>query len=133
MHASVSLLVHRGEVVPLSLNQQHIHVDFSFTYQGGRIPLEHPGAVQALALAARVAALIPGLDGYVGMDLILTDDGPCLIEINPRLTTAYVGLRQVVDLNLAQAIWNTCRYGKLPHAVALTGRVAFSKDGAIHD
>jgi predicted ATP-grasp superfamily ATP-dependent carboligase len=35
--------------------------------------------------------------GYLGVDLILGEDGngavDCVVEINPRLTTSYVGLQ----------------------------------------
>lgn len=44
------------------------------------------------------------------MDLVLgdSDDGTddALIEINPRLTTSYVGLRQIAKSNLAAAMVN---------------------------
>ena len=34
---------------------------------------------------------MPGLRGYVGVDLVLTDSEAVVIEVNPRLTTAYLG------------------------------------------
>jgi len=51
---------------------------------------------------------VPGLRGYVGVDLVLgpNDDGneDWVIEINPRLTTSYIGLRVVAKANLAEAM-----------------------------
>ena len=51
---------------------------------------------------------MPGLLGYVGVDLVLGDaaDGSrdYAIEINPRLTTSYVGLRALADFNIAEAM-----------------------------
>ncbi|MBP7442713.1 MAG: ATP-grasp domain-containing protein, partial [Thauera sp.] len=36
---------------------------------------------------------VPGLAGFVGIDLVRQPDGRlCVIEINPRLTCAYAGL-----------------------------------------
>ena len=35
---------------------------------------------------------VPGLKGYVGIDMVLSDDECYVIEINPRLTTSYLGL-----------------------------------------
>ena len=61
------------------------------------------------------------------MDLILTQDAAWLIEINPRITTSYVGLRQVVSINLANAIWNACRWGVMPEKTSILGQVAFAK------
>ena len=50
------------------------------------------------------------------------------IELNPRLTTAYTGLRRVVNVNLAGAIWDACVDGVLPDCVHLQGQVVFGKD-----
>jgi hypothetical protein len=124
-HASVSLLVTAGEALPLSLNGQTIHMGLPCRYHGGVTPLEHPQARDALELARQAVTLIPGLKGYVGVDLVLSDQGPTLIEINPRLTTAYIGVRQVVNVNLAQAIWQACCQNILPEQIMLSGMVSF--------
>jgi len=130
IHASVSLLSNGQDILPLSLNEQRMRVGSPFTYRGGRIPLEHPLQERALALAQRAVALVPGLCGYVGVDLVLTAEECFVIEINPRITTSYVGLRQIIDLNLAEAIWRACRAGRLPQTVTLKGTVAFNRDGS---
>lgn len=127
-HASVSLLVAEGRALPLSLNGQEIEAGCPFTYRGGIVPLSHPAAGRAFDVARAAVNLVPGLQGYVGVDLILTPEEAWLIEINPRLTTSYIGLRQVLDCNLAQAIWNACRRGTLPATVSLSGQVTFVKD-----
>ncbi len=127
-HASVSLLVAGEKTLPLSLNGQDIRPGSPFSYRGGSVPLAHPAGSRALAVAQAAAAAIPGLQGYVGVDLILDGDMAWAIELNPRLTTAYVGLRQVASINLAQAIWAASVGGVLPAAVELHGRVVFSKD-----
>jgi len=110
------------------LNRQHITPGRPFQYLGGEIPLVHPAAGYALELAQAAVALLPGLQGYVGVDLLLSGSQAWLIEINPRLTTSYVGLRQVIQLNLAQAIWDACRQARLPARVSLSGRVEFTKE-----
>ena len=74
----------------------------------------HPRRAEACELAQRAVALVPGLRGYVGVDLVLGEETCWLIEINPRVTTSYVGLRRVVGLNMAAAIWRACRDGSLP-------------------
>lgn len=128
-HASVSLLVAGGQAVPLSLNGQDIAVGCPFTYRGGVVPLAHPLQARAFTVAQAAVGLLPGLRGYVGVDLVLTQEEAWLLEINPRLTTSYIGLRQVAPFNLAQAIWDAGCRGVLPENVALQGRVRFSKDG----
>lgn len=129
-HASVSLLVAEGgESFALSLNEQRVRVGLPFAYRGGVASITHARRVQALDLARRAVSLVPGLRGYVGVDLMLRDDGCSLIEINPRLTTSYVGLRRVVNLNLAEAVWRACCESTLPKVVVATGEAAFGEEG----
>ena len=52
-------------------------------------------------LAQQVAAAIPSLWGYVGVDFILTAHGAVVLDVNPRLTAAYAGLRASIDCNPA--------------------------------
>ena len=104
---SVALLISADgtvlEVFPVA--EQHLSDDGHFKYQGGRIPadisLEAALAVQQLA--QRACRAVPGLTGYVGCDLVLPDASPpqpTLIEINPRLTSSYLGYRQLTDDNI---------------------------------
>jgi len=127
-HASVSLLVTAQGTQPLSLNGQMIAVGERFVYRGGIVPLQHPQRARAVDVARQAVSLIPGLRGYVGVDLVLTDAESYLIEVNPRLTTSYVGLRQVINFNLAEAIWLACQKNVLPPKVTLTGQVSFRKE-----
>ena len=130
--ASVSLLVAEGRALSLSLNGQEIKVGCPFTYRGGLVPLTHPAEARAFEVAQAAVGLVPGLRGYVGVDLVLAQEEVFLMEINPRLTTSYIGLRQVLHLNLAQAIWDACRRGVLPAKAPLSGQVAFAKDQLSH-
>lgn len=127
-HASVSLLVTGQLVLPLSLNSQQIEIGCPFTYKGGVIPLDHPLQARAFENACKVVRLIPGLQGYVGIDMILDSQEAWVIEVNPRITTSYIGLRQVLGMNLAGAIYEASIHGVLPEHVQLTGRVRFAKN-----
>lgn len=126
--ASVSLLAAEGRCLPLSLNLQLIEAGSPFKYLGSQVPFHHPSGDRAMELACAAVGLIPGLNGYVGVDMVLADDLIQLIEINPRLTTSYIGLRQVAQANLAQAIWEACRNGILPAWIPLEGQVVIRKD-----
>ena len=110
---SVALLIAEDgtvlEVFPVA--EQHLSDDGHFKYRGGRIPadisLESARAVQQLA--ARTCRAVPGLTGYVGCDLVLPDAAPLepiLIEINPRLTSSYLGYRQLTDDNIPARLLN---------------------------
>lgn len=131
VHASASLLIAKDCCLPLSLNRQLVETGSIFRYQGSQVPFRHRAGEHALELACAAASLIPGLNGYIGVDFVLTQDRAQLIEINPRLTTSYIGLRQVAQVNLVQAIWEACRKGILPDRVQLAGQVVIKKDDPI--
>jgi predicted ATP-grasp superfamily ATP-dependent carboligase len=105
---SVSFLIGDAHVEALLPVSQILSDDGRFRYQGGCIPLAAPLAARATRLAACAVQALPGLHGYVGVDLVLgsAEDGSedYVIEINPRLTTSYVGLRALVKSNLAEAM-----------------------------
>ena len=112
---SLSLLCSGGEALLLSVNRQRIRIS------NGRLSLVGLG-VNAVAdpsghngaLARAVAAAIPTLHGYVGVDFIQTEEGPMVLEINPRLTTSYCGLRSALGVNVAELVVQLSRSGTLP-------------------
>jgi len=125
---SVSLLAAGDRRLPLCLNRQIIRAGAKFRYMGSQVPFDHRQAAACVDLACSAAGLIPGLSGYIGVDLILTEDSPQLIEINPRLTTSYIGMRQVMAINLAKAITDACLKGILPDRVPISGQATVIKD-----
>lgn len=127
-HASVSLLVAETGVLPLSLNGQAVSVGVPFLYRGGTVPLDHVQKDVAFQNAGRAVSLVPGLRGYVGVDMLLTEEESYVVEINPRLTTSYVGLRRVININLAEAVWRVCSDRTLPEKIILSGSVSFNKE-----
>jgi predicted ATP-grasp superfamily ATP-dependent carboligase len=99
---SLSLLAQDGAAWLLSCNVQHMRCDGGvFAYGGGAVGGAEARRAALEPLAARVAATLPGLWGHVGVDVIDGPGGPVVIEINPRLTTSYVGLAESVGLNPA--------------------------------
>lgn len=103
---SASYLVRAGRPTPLLAGRQFVHGEQRFAYHGGRIPLPGTLAQRAIALGAQAINAIPGLAGYVGVDMVLGDDptSDTVIEINPRLTMSYLGLRELSEINLAAAM-----------------------------
>ena len=47
----------------------------------------------------------------MGIDLICTDSGPLVLEINPRLTLSYSGLHAGLMENPAALVLDLCRAG----------------------
>jgi len=108
--ASVALIVGGNETIALAPTWQTLSRDGRFHYHGGRLPMAGEFGERAIRLARRAIAGIDGLRGYVGMDMVLGDNGDDhAIEINPRLTTSYLGLRQLCRENLAELILEAAR------------------------
>jgi predicted ATP-grasp superfamily ATP-dependent carboligase len=134
--ASVSLLSDGCRAVALSVNAQSVRAGTVFSYHGGWTPLDHPLAGRAIEAAIRTCEALPGLRGYVGIDVVLTRTEAVVIEVNPRLTTAYLGLRSAVTRsaggrgNIAAMAIDACR-GTLPTPPAVRRRVRFSSAGRI--
>lgn len=106
MAGSVAFLMRGGRATPLLAGEQTIAGDTVLAYGGGRIPITGVRADQAIALAQRAIETIPGLNGFVGVDVVIGEyaHGDHVIEINPRMTVAYHGLRQLSKTNLAAAM-----------------------------
>lgn len=59
------------------------------------------GAYQQLI--DKIASSLPGLWGYVGIDLI-ENEQVWVLEINPRLTTSFVGIYNALGINIAETV-----------------------------
>ncbi|MEN4017511.1 MAG: ATP-grasp domain-containing protein [Methanobacterium sp.] len=124
---SVSLLSNGEEAIPLSLNLQNIEFgDNCVNYGGGEVPFEHEMSFEAKRLAKHAVESIKGLKGYVGVDVIL-GDAVYIVEINSRITTPYVALKDVVNFNLGEAILDSV-YGIFPSKINLNGKISFYKE-----
>jgi predicted ATP-grasp superfamily ATP-dependent carboligase len=101
---SLSVVVGRRRADVLCCNRQHVEAT------EGRLSLRRldvnalPPTPDMVALAQAVARAIPGLEGYVGIDLVAGPGGLTVIEINPRLTTSFAGLRRALGCNLAALV-----------------------------
>jgi predicted ATP-grasp superfamily ATP-dependent carboligase len=107
--ASVAMICGPAGRLALPACSQRISADGRLRYLGGELPLPAGLASRAAELADRALAALPAVVGYVGVDLVLGREPngreDAVIEINPRLTTSYVGLRAAAQTNLAGAIW----------------------------
>lgn len=114
---SLSLLCAGGRAELLSINRQRIDIDacgrVAFRGVDSAIaPLDGVRGRALQTLATRVADALPGLFGFVGVDIVEHPRrGPVVIEVNPRLTTAYVGLSARLGRNLARDLLARWRDG----------------------
>jgi tyramine---L-glutamate ligase len=130
--ASVAFLCGPRTFVPLIPCAQYLSTDGRFQYLGGRLPIARNLAERAIRIATAAIRCVPGLAGYVGVDVVLGDDGrDWAIEINPRLTTSYVGLRALAKFNIAEAMLAVVRGESLPTLEWREGVIAFTSEGQI--
>jgi hypothetical protein len=128
--ASVTLISTGELALPVTLNRQLLRLappEFESSYLGGIVPLHHQMEHEAFLIAKTAVESIEGLRGIVGVDMVLSAHGPVIIEVNPRLTTSYVGIRSVLNLNLAQAVLEAVVEHRLPHRLRTSGYAIFSK------
>jgi predicted ATP-grasp superfamily ATP-dependent carboligase len=101
--ASISALIHEQDIDVLSVNEQHIkQVDTKLSLKGCTInTMIHPRLTieEAKHLVKNVCKAIPGLEGFIGIDITVNDLQTYVIEVNPRLTTSYTGLRASLNIN----------------------------------
>jgi predicted ATP-grasp superfamily ATP-dependent carboligase len=102
---SLSLICADGEAQLLAVNRQHVRkADDTVSLAALTVNAVADGFGEFADLGCRVAAAIPGLWGYVGVDFIQTAEGPVVLEVNPRLTTSYCGLRTALGVNVAALV-----------------------------
>lgn len=133
--ASVAFLCGPRIQIPLQPTFQLQSDDGRFQYRGGELPIPPELAARAVQLASQAVKCIPGLFGYVGVDLVLGDaeDGSrdYAIEINPRLTTSYIGLRAVAEFNIAETMLKVARGEDVGLLKWKDEQVRFAPEGSI--
>jgi predicted ATP-grasp superfamily ATP-dependent carboligase len=116
---------------PISLNAQAVSFNPQsglLDYIGGYTPLKYKISRQVKKAALKLVENMSGVRGYIGVDFVIDEsDQPFILEVNPRLTTSYIGIRRVVDVNLMDAIRKAVVEGSLPENINLKGYAFFSK------
>ena len=128
---------------PLPPGEQDVRITGKpgvLSYHGGAVPAARVDAAAVNRLVEQVRAAVPGLRGWWGIDFVIPDEpfppgdpaasrDPVLIEVNPRLTTSYLGYRRLTDDNLAERLLFPDRaFSPLRWKDAT---VRFTKDGTV--
>ena len=136
---SVSLLCDGKSAIPISLNKQFVNLkNDKGTYLGGQIPFESEFKDLIFKTAIKAAEAIGGLKGFVGVDLLISNDKKDIedvyvLEINSRFTTPYVGLKKIANINIGSSIIDlidgNTDIEELGEKISLNGKVEFKKSG----
>jgi predicted ATP-grasp superfamily ATP-dependent carboligase len=101
---SLSCLFKEGMGWLLCANLQHFNI-INQQYQLSKITVNYDSDLSAYQdLVDDIAHALPELWGYAGIDLIETPEQLLVLEINPRLTTSFVGIREALGVNVAESI-----------------------------
>lgn len=101
---SLSCLFKQGRAWLLCANQQQFSISNQQYHLAGLV-VNHTDDLAAYSvLVDAIAQAFPVLWGYVGIDLIETPEQMWVLEINPRLTTSYVGIHEALGLNVVEAV-----------------------------
>lgn len=110
---SLSMLCANGSAVVLTCNKQN--------FTNTREPKLKSCLVNAMPvtqdhikLANSITNVLPGLKGYVGVDFINSNGDLKIVDINPRLTTSYAGLKNVLRANPAKLCIDASLNSTLP-------------------
>ncbi len=132
---SASFIIGSRQTIELRPATQRLSDDGRFRYHGGDVPIPPGLAKRATTLGRRAVDAIEGLRGHVGVDLILGDaeDGSedVVAEINPRMTTSYVGLRAMSPDNLSEAWLKLCAGEEADPPMWYDHSVRFTCDGRV--
>ena len=103
---SVAVLISDSGITCLPVAEQFVDTDGDFAYHGGLVPClpsQSPSSRDVTRLAAEACGCIEGLEGWVGVDLLLdSQQVPIVLEVNPRLTTSFLGYRRLARFPLGR-------------------------------
>ncbi|MBY8979040.1 MAG: ATP-grasp domain-containing protein [Candidatus Lokiarchaeota archaeon] len=121
----------------LSINAQNLQITdptMDSVYLGGFTPVD-----QFEQLKAQIENILKGVDlsafkGYFGIDFVKkVDNSLSFIEINPRLTTSYVGIRNVLEFNPMDLLLTQKKklqnYKLIPHKFSEFTQIKLKYDG----
>ncbi len=135
--ASVGVIVGPKQCVPLLAGEQLLSNDGRLRYLGGMFPLSRPLNLRARCLAeARWARYrdCSDMSAWISSWETPADGGEdWVIEINPRLTTSYVGLRRLARTNLAEMMLLAASGREVAPPAWRPGSVRFYPDGTAQE
>ena len=106
MPVSVSVISTKDEAVAIAVNEQLIGTtwltDTPFAYCGNITPYDNPYASEMTDLSEKLILEL-GLIGSSGVDLIISEDGPVVIEVNARFQGSLDTVELATGINLLEA------------------------------
>ncbi len=103
IHGSISVITDGNDIFLLTNNVQIIEFDEKgkIAYRGGVVFLRNPELHEkSMKLAEKIIRSVKGFRGYFGIDVVWNSWEPYVVEVNPRITTSFVGLAKILGKDL---------------------------------
>ena len=102
-HYSLCVYFERKSFKLLTLNEQDITcVNSSIKLRSLKVNVKNIYHLKIHSILQNIHKSLPGLYAYVGVDIVISGDNILIVEINPRLTTSFTGIRSTLGINLSQ-------------------------------
>jgi predicted ATP-grasp superfamily ATP-dependent carboligase len=105
INASACIVGDGVNIKILSINLQYIDLKNPYgesSYNGGLIPIRLNGNISNTLM--EVVRTLKCLYGFTGIDFIISNNTPYITDVNPRITTSYIGLRKIINVNIPDMI-----------------------------
>jgi predicted ATP-grasp superfamily ATP-dependent carboligase len=110
----------------LTINSQNVSIKnpkYDSEYLGGYTPINNYQQITLELTEILDKVDFSSFTGYFGIDLIRSEESKYyFIEINPRLTTSYIGIRNVINQNPSKLILES----KLGHSISKNVKVQYT-------
>jgi tyramine---L-glutamate ligase len=125
----------RGRIRVLALGRQRVAGRSALRYVGGELPWRHPRGRQAIEAAVSAVEALDratgDVRGFLGVDLVLGPGGARVLEINPRLTSSYLGLRRILGAGAGRLLCEAVLDSRPRHRLRIHAPVRFDATGRV--
>lgn len=110
---SISALCNNNYINCISINSQEIsHKNNQIKYLGCKTPINHPLQEEIIKISKNIIKQINGIRGFIGIDYIIKNNNIYFVEINSRITTPYIVLHNISNINLTKTLIELVLYNK---------------------
>ena len=97
IHGSISAIFKNKKIVFYSINRQIITLENNmFRYKGNVLPIRDAKIIKNVyKLLTQFIECYPDLEGYIGFDIVIENEKPIVVEVNPRITTPFIAIAKL--------------------------------------
>ena len=105
-HYSLCLFFNQNNYNLLTVNKQKLEINDNdmIRLTNLHVNVPHNFHPKINSLIFLIMKSFPGLRGYIGIDIIIKKDKIFIVEINPRITTSFIGMYETIGINIIDLI-----------------------------